>query len=308
MAVIEDTKGCRVTLAPQALVGRAPHCHPRIEDPRVSWDHARIGWARDTWWLRDLDSTNGTWVNDRRLSADARVQLSVGQSIAFGHRDLLWRVASVDSPRFRLRQLPSGEVICPDRTLVALPCEDEPSITLCCGADGWCLDDSGLIRSIVDQEILTVGGQTWQVERPPFVEEMSETRAEAEGRAFEVSDAHLSLVVSPDREQVPVTVQVGGRSYTLPSRAHHELLLVLAESRVRERAQTSSEAEAGWIAVEDTARATAAETSKLNLDIYRLRREFEGLGLKDPHRIVERRPTKRQIRVGTGRLELKYVH
>jgi len=47
-------------------LGRGPHNTVTLDLPQVSWEHARL--SRDgggVWWLEDLGSTNGTFVNDR---------------------------------------------------------------------------------------------------------------------------------------------------------------------------------------------------------------------------------------------------
>ena len=45
------------------LIGRSTEAIP-ITDDSVSRRHAELTPDDDRWWLRDLDSTNGTYVND----------------------------------------------------------------------------------------------------------------------------------------------------------------------------------------------------------------------------------------------------
>lgn len=48
--------------------GRAPDCDLVLSDDTVSRRHAALRTGEDgRWFLRDLGSTNGTWVNDRRI-------------------------------------------------------------------------------------------------------------------------------------------------------------------------------------------------------------------------------------------------
>lgn len=50
------------------ILGRAPDCDLVIADRRVSRRHAEVRREEDGFILCDLDSTNGTWLNGRRLS------------------------------------------------------------------------------------------------------------------------------------------------------------------------------------------------------------------------------------------------
>ncbi len=48
-------------------IGRIAGCDLILPDPAVSKEHARIEVRREAVFLEDLGSTNGTWVNGRRL-------------------------------------------------------------------------------------------------------------------------------------------------------------------------------------------------------------------------------------------------
>jgi hypothetical protein len=55
-------------------VGRAPDCDCVLNDPTVSRSHARLGMRDGRWYVRDLHSSNGTWVNGRRVVEDVEVE------------------------------------------------------------------------------------------------------------------------------------------------------------------------------------------------------------------------------------------
>lgn len=52
----------------QIIIGREPGCDLSINNETVSAHHARINFNQNKWWLEDLQSTNGTFVNDERIS------------------------------------------------------------------------------------------------------------------------------------------------------------------------------------------------------------------------------------------------
>ena len=76
-------------------IGRAPDNGVVVRDARASRHHARIDIRRGSLVLTDLGSTNGSWVNDRRVES---VALGVGDRVRIGTTTLV--VESVDdTPR-----------------------------------------------------------------------------------------------------------------------------------------------------------------------------------------------------------------
>jgi hypothetical protein len=45
------------------LIGRGRHCQIRIDDGSVSRQHLEVCWQAGQWWVRDLQSSNGTYLN-----------------------------------------------------------------------------------------------------------------------------------------------------------------------------------------------------------------------------------------------------
>ena len=80
-----DAKPRTVRLSASMTIGRAPECELRIEDTYASQQHARLFAKNNSWFVEDLGSTNGTFVNDQKLAAPAMLQpgdkVRVGQTI-----------------------------------------------------------------------------------------------------------------------------------------------------------------------------------------------------------------------------------
>src|SRR5437016_5603257 len=71
-----------IELSPDPMtIGRASACNIRIADSGVSSKHAKIWCENGQYFLMDLGSTNGTFVNERDVD---REQLSDGDVITFG--------------------------------------------------------------------------------------------------------------------------------------------------------------------------------------------------------------------------------
>ena len=55
-------------------IGRAEACQVRLDDTYASQFHARLFSRNGGWFIEDLGSTNGTYVNQRRISSPTPVQ------------------------------------------------------------------------------------------------------------------------------------------------------------------------------------------------------------------------------------------
>lgn len=69
-------------LATNTVIGRGAECDLRLDDTFVSQEHARIFAKSGSWYVEDLGSTNGTFVNEQRLAAPA--MLTSGDRIRLG--------------------------------------------------------------------------------------------------------------------------------------------------------------------------------------------------------------------------------
>ncbi len=83
----------------RATLGRGETCDPRVIDPCVSRQHCAL-WAHEAAWVQDLGSTNGTWINDGRVT---RAPLRQGDLMAVGEQ--LFRIERVDAFDDRLRRV-----------------------------------------------------------------------------------------------------------------------------------------------------------------------------------------------------------
>ncbi|MFN8591560.1 MAG: FHA domain-containing protein [Thermomicrobiales bacterium] len=61
--------GAAIPVPPVALIGRDATSTLLVDDPHVSARHAELRFERGQWWLRDLGSSNGTWLNGNPVRA-----------------------------------------------------------------------------------------------------------------------------------------------------------------------------------------------------------------------------------------------
>ena len=83
-------------LRPGAIVGRWPGSDIEINDAFISSDHARLTLQEGRWWVADLGSTNGTFVNGHRL--DRPTPLKEGDEVRFGRVRTQFTVETSQAP------------------------------------------------------------------------------------------------------------------------------------------------------------------------------------------------------------------
>ncbi|MFE7318149.1 FHA domain-containing protein [Streptomyces sp. NPDC057555] len=72
-------------------VGRDPQGDMVLDDARVSWRHATVRWAGHSWLVEDHGSTNGTYVQGRRIQ---QLEIGPGTAVHLGN--------ATDGPRLTL--------------------------------------------------------------------------------------------------------------------------------------------------------------------------------------------------------------
>jgi hypothetical protein len=90
-----DRLGARFPLDPQAgvvRVGRGVDNDLVVRNQRVSRYHAQLRWVETSWLVYDLDSTNGTWVDQQPVSPAQPRVLPPGGALRLGDHEFLARV------------------------------------------------------------------------------------------------------------------------------------------------------------------------------------------------------------------------
>ncbi len=70
----------------EIIIGRDPACDVFLDDRTVSLRHARLAFHHQQWWLEDLESTNGTMVNQEPVISP--IVITEGDQICCGQAQL----------------------------------------------------------------------------------------------------------------------------------------------------------------------------------------------------------------------------
>jgi hypothetical protein len=300
--IVRAASGTPVRLNRRTLFGRAFTGATHLFSNEASKEHACIDWDGEAWVLRDLNSRNGTRINDMPLES-REWRLSIGDRIAFGSPSELWTWAEDGSPCPYALESGGGEVM-GSHSLLALPDETSPVVTIYARPDSWELDDGHAQRAVAHDDVVTVAGREFRLQLPETASELVRTRTNR-ARPHVVSGRAL-FKVSPDEEHVEVQLGTGGEGalHVLPRRAFGYALLTLARRREHDRTSQVTQEEAGWMHTDDLAAGLGTTPEKLNVDVHRLRHVVAALGVfNDPNSIVERRPG--QLRIGIAELTIR---
>ena len=287
------------SIQPDHLVGRNPACDLQLDNPRVSGRHAEFRFAEGIWLVRDLGSSNGCFADDQEISGQRA--LEVGMRLAFGDPDDCFEVLDVLPPLPHARW-DDGQEIQPSGRFLAIPDADDWQFMIVDdGAGNWSAETrDGDRRPVADGQVLAVADRHYTL-HIPFV---AESTWQADRPRFSRSHAHLTFRISRDQETIDLVLEQAGERHEWRSRVHHELLLRLAEERIRDQqAGTMPETEHGWLPAEfaQTRLHRKLRANTLYQYIHRAREQFAAAGVMGAADVIERRH-------GAGTMRLGFAH
>lgn len=278
------------TVRGRTIVGRSPSSGWVVGLRLASSAHAVLAWTGERWVVRDLASTNGTFINGQRMTAGRDRALEVGDLLAFGDPGARWTVVDVTPPT--LRATSGGEVRTASDGLLALPDDDHPEVVLVESDPGrWRLDGGAEVSGGHEIE---AGGRRWLLDLP----DRTEATAGMTAGGWDPQVAEAFFAVSADEEHVEIVLRHGGDLIELPARAHNYLLLLLARARLGDRRDGVEAGEEGWLSVDALCRMLRVSRAQLDLQIHRARRQVPRLMASSGGAFIERRTGA--VRIGVA--------
>jgi len=280
-------------LLPRNVVGRSPHCDLWLVDRRISGEHAVLWWD-DGWWVRDLGSSNGSRVGDHPAPSGTPVPVPRGTRLQFG--DEVWTLDD-DRPPPPSARAASGELRVGTPEILALPSADNPEVCVFAdGQGGWVAEGPLGLQAVRDGESVTADARAWKLSLarplPSTLKASSPT----------VDDLRLRYAVSADEEFVEGWLLALDGERELGDRAHHYMVVTLARARLADKADGVDQAQQGWLYQDDLERQLGIQTALLNLHVFRARKQLADLGVADALSLIERRPSTKQLRIGTDQV------
>lgn len=283
MGILRGGDGRTVAIPAELTVGRSPTSLLRLEPLHVSSRHAVLTWVEESWFVRDLKSRNGTFVDGERLSRKKPIaKLSPGSVVAFGAPHTTFELTDAEPPSLVVVNDARDRLIGAVDGALVLPPEGDVE---------WWIgeDDHGLWkvypregppRRLVSGEQLQTRQGTWTLLPPggelPTTDVGSWTR---------LRDVHIRFEVSRDEEMCRLVLETREVSLVLPAREHFYLLLTLARAR---------EVEEGWVSVEVLEQG-APSAGYCDVAIHRCRRQLVAAGVSDVNGLVEVKPRLRRL-------------
>ena len=291
----------QIMLSPEHLVGRSKTCDLQLTDPSISSRQASLRWANKGWDVQDLGSRNGTHVDGKQIEVGVHAPLVIGSEIRFGDDAAVWVMVDVAAPGPMVVSMDGAEIVQQEHGVLALPNDETPEVTIHRASGGWVLEGDGGVQLLENGMTVNAGGQSWR-----FWHEGSIHTTAGTTRA-RPANIRLEIAHSLNEEHVELLAWHRQRKIPIPTRERNYLLLTLARERIADQQGGElEEADQGWIDQERLIGMLGLSSNQqLNMDVFRVRKEFDKAGIVDAAQVVERRGASKELRIGVAELTVR---
>ncbi len=306
MATIQNVKtdeSCILNV--RHTFGRYMDCSTVIPNDDISRSHATISWEGGGNWHITDHSKNGTLFNGEYLHNTSR-RLSIGNWFQLGkNNDSKWRIINLEEPFSYIQLEKELNRVVKLRPSVILPDEEHPQVIIDCDESlNWWKTEKNSTVQLKRGDKIVIGTDTWI-----FVQ--NDTISETEDLLSISKDLILIINLSADEEHIHMQLEdehKGIIDLSKRPRSYDFLVLTLARKRLEDFKLGYSQADQGWIHVDELSRIISKEIMKeidffyINLLIHRFRKKLVEIPdiANDSVQIIQRRP-------GTGYIRLEYA-
>lgn len=272
-------------------IGRDAGNDIRVDDPLASAQHAVLRWDGEAWAVRDLASTNGTFVDDQRIDPGVETRLDLMSSLAFGDPDRRWWLAADGPPQpFAESLVEPGLIVESGNEVLGLPSAEDPRVMVFPGFPHWTMEDDAGVRPVDDRAVVVVDGHPWRLSLPMPVDE-TQGLAVTTGKRLRVGGTinRPRVEIVSERGSTPL-----GRSTT------NRLLWLLA--REFDRDGQARPGERGLTHVDLIARELKVDPKTVDVYVYRLRGVLARHGV---FHLVERHRGAGQLRLSFTEIDFE---
>lgn len=273
--LIDEQKLEKVYLKGYHTLGRFKYnVDTLINMPEISRHHAIIEHNQGNWLIRDV-STNGIWINEKKICKNLPYQLCLNDKIDFagpGRNSFVVGDLSADC-QFLVSQSNSNKVI-EIKDQLLLPNEQESThITYFDSMlNYWFIEDlfTNDRQVLIDGGLISVFNDQWQF----YCSSPSTMTKQIKSEVAQNIQYALSFTVSLDEENTQLTLNIANKTVDLGTRSHHYLLLLLARTRILDK-QAGLESELqGWMYREELTKALGIQMNNMNIMLHRARKQL----------------------------------
>lgn len=230
--------------------------------------------------------------------------------LTLGSPNQVWRLVDASPPvamAIAIDGDPAApeEIVFAERGLLVLPSQEDPELTVYrAQSGGWFCEHGSENRLLENGAALETRGRLYRFASPEIVAGTMGLEQMGTGRGTDlhnmsVRHTRITFSVSADEENVDVGIGPAESPQMIKNRAHFYLLLTLARFRIEDVANGLPESQAGWRYAEEVCRQLRIPSEQLNVQIFRIRRDFGNTGFVDAAELIERRPNSRHLRIGS---------
>ncbi len=294
MAILRRTSDTlELHLPADALIGRGDAYDVQLQHRESSRPHAIVHWSNGRWLLRDLGSSNGTYVGNERLKPGCPKELREGITLSFGTPEEGYQLIDASPPTALARQLCSGRTIAMQDGLLQLPDDSAPQVSIYEERDATTLriDMPARLGHVIDREVIEVAGTLWQL-RTATGPTSNTTHA-----AMPLCISTMSIDIFADDAWENITLQLsdGAQQVKLKHYSHHELLLILANERAADAAAGKPIDKCGWLTVQQVANRLGSTEASVNSFVHKARSRFRRNNIVPAAAVIERLSGKLRI-------------